>query len=242
MSNKMFRRGCLVVAVVACAGLVSGPGLSFRPATADAAGLAACTAAAIRLSVTGLGAAAGNSYYSIHLTSMSGRDCVLKGYPRVSFVSAPGGHRLGVAAGHDPAYPARRVILRPGGEAHARLQVGTSGDYPAPVCHPVTVRWLRVYLPATAVPLYTGFDGSTCAGASAHILSISRVQRGGGNYRSIPAAPSLAASTASTSAAVTGSLSRIPSLRRGRDVNAGWRMPFAVPSGCAAGPRRWRRC
>jgi len=180
MSRGMFHRGCLIVAVVvACGtGLISGPGLWSRPATADAAGVARCTAAAIRLTVAGLGDAAGSSYYSIDLTNMSGRNCSLDGYPRASFVSAPGGHQLGSAAGHDPVYSRRRIILRPGRGAHAKLRVGTSRDYPEPVCGPVTVRWLRVYVPGAAVPVYTGFHGSTCAGAAARTISISRVHQG----------------------------------------------------------------
>ncbi len=180
MRIAIFRRGCLVVAVaVACgAGLVSGPGLRPGPADAQAAGLAACTAATVRLTVSGLGAAGGSSYYSINLTNMSGQDCVLSGYPRVAFVSAPGGHRLGAAAGRDPAYRARRVILRPGCDAHARLRASTSADYPGPVCHPVAARWLRVYLPAATVALYAGFDGSTCTVAAARVLSISRLLPG----------------------------------------------------------------
>lgn len=208
MSRGAFHRGWLIVAAVAAcgAGLVSRPGLWPGSAAMDTVGLvsmaraaagsaasplarplahtgvADCTAASLRLTVTGLGVAAGSSYYSINLTNMSGRRCALEGYPRVSFVSAPDGHQLGAAAGHDPVYPGRRVILRPGHDAYARLQAGASGNYPAPACHPVMVRWLRVYPPAAAAPLYAGFAGSACTVAAARLLSISRIQPGWGAY------------------------------------------------------------
>lgn len=180
MSTGKFHRGCLIVAAVAAcgAGLMVSPGLGPRPARADAAGLARCTAAALRLTVRGLGAAGGSGYYSIDLTNMSERTCTLAGYPRASFVSAPDGHQLGAAAGHDPVYPGRLVILRPGRGAHARLRVGASRDYPEPACHPVSVGWLRVYLPARAAPLYAGFAGTACAATAARVLSISRIQLG----------------------------------------------------------------
>jgi len=180
MSGGKFHRGGLIVAaIVACgAGLMSGPGLWPGPASANATGLAGCTAAALRLTVRGLGAAGGSGYYSIDLTNMSGRTCTLAGYPRVSFVSAPDGRQVGATAGHDPVYADRLVILRPGREAHARLRVGASRDYPEPACHPVSVRWMRVYMPAAAAPLYADFAGTACAAAAARVLSISRIQPG----------------------------------------------------------------
>jgi hypothetical protein len=135
--------------------------------------------------VSSLGVAAGSTYYSINFTNMSGRTCSLEGYPRASFVSAAG-RQIGAAGGHDPAYPRRQVILRPGHAAHARLRAGTPWDYPAPACHPVTVRWLRVYVPADRVPLYAGFAGMTCADVAARILGVSRVQPGWGAWTFSP--------------------------------------------------------
>jgi len=182
MSGGTFGRRCrIVAAIVACtAGLVSGPGLWSRAAAADAGGVTGCTATALRLTVRGLGDAAGSSYYSIDLTNMSSRTCTLEGYPRVSFVSAPDGHRLGARAGHDPVYPGRRVILRSGRGAHARLRVGTAPDYPVAACHPVTVRWIRVRVRAAAGSLYASFAGTTCELPATPILSVARLQPGWG--------------------------------------------------------------
>lgn len=178
MSAATFHRRCIIVAAVAAcsAGLLAGQGL---PAGSVTVAAADCNAAELRLTVTGLGMAAGSTYYSIDFTNMSGRTCSLEGYPRASFVSAAGG-QIGAAAGRDPVYPVRRVILRPGHAAHARLRVGTPSDYPAPACRPVTVRWLRVYVPAGQVPLQRGFAGMTCAVATTRILGVSRVQPGWG--------------------------------------------------------------
>jgi len=83
MSGGKFHRGGLIVAaIVACgAGLMSGPGLWPRPASANAAGLAGCTAAALRLTVRGLGAAGGSGYYSIDLTNMVRPDLHARGLP-----------------------------------------------------------------------------------------------------------------------------------------------------------------
>ncbi len=212
--GKFYRRHVIVAVVAACsAGLLAGAGLGSRAVTADAAdpasaagspltgsplssaarppappartGLASCRAAVLRLTVSSLGVAAGSTYYSIHFTNMSGRACSLEGYPKASFVSAAG-RQIGAAAGHDPAYPRRQVILRPGHDAHARLRAGTPWDYPVPACHPVTVRWLRVYVPADRVPLYAGFAGMACADAAARILGVSRVQPGWGAWTFSP--------------------------------------------------------
>jgi len=87
------------------------------------------------------------------------------GFPGVSFVSGPGGGQLGGAAIRNPTFGPSLVTLAPGQVAHASVQVVVAQSYPASVCKPVAVHWLRVYPPGQYAPLYAGLTAVTCTGS-----------------------------------------------------------------------------
>jgi Protein of unknown function (DUF4232) len=103
-----------------------------------------CTARHLTLTVTGDGAAAGSSFYSLNFAAT--RDCYLYGYPGASFRDAAG-HRIGRAAARDTTVTPEPVALRPGHPATAMLQVISAGVYPPGVCRPVSSARIRVYVP-----------------------------------------------------------------------------------------------
>jgi hypothetical protein len=116
------------------------------------------------MSLGAAGGAAGSVYYPLEFTNISGATCSMYGYPGVSFVSAPGGAELGGAAVRNPAVGPALVMLAPGAEARATVQVAVAQNYPPSRCKPVAAHWLRVYPPGQYVPLYTDLTAMTCTG------------------------------------------------------------------------------
>jgi hypothetical protein len=158
---------------------------------AGGAGLSACPASALRIAIgspggAGAGQAAGNSHETIDFINVSRRSCELYGYPGVSFASL-----TGATIGH----PARRsgnsavhVIVAPGGTAHAWLNVANATDYPAPKCHAVMARRLRVFPPdqtaASYVPLSAG--APACSSTAETIMVVYPVRAGTGAPGRLP--------------------------------------------------------
>jgi len=85
-------------------------------ATPSQAGPAPCVTSALKVAVPrGQGnGAAGSSYYPIQFTNASGTSCTLYGYPGVSFVTAPGGRQIGIAATRNPTTAKQLVTVPPG--------------------------------------------------------------------------------------------------------------------------------
>jgi hypothetical protein len=131
---------------------------------------------------------AGSTYYPLDFTNTAATACQLYGYPGVSFVAAgdAAGQQVGLAAQRAQAFAKVAVQLAAGGTAHAWLKVAVAADYPASSCHPVTVRWLRVYPPGQTAALYVGHTFSACSSASAPLLTILPVRSGPGNENVTP--------------------------------------------------------
>jgi hypothetical protein len=141
-----------------------------------------CRTSGLRITVDNgqTSAAAGSTFYPLDFTNTSAAACTLYGYPGVSFVSAASGPgtQIGAAAVRDPQFAPVLVDLEPGGEAHAWLQVGTSGNFPASVCQPVTAHGLRVYPPGETAAGYVRQDFPACAADGAQLLTIMPVGSG----------------------------------------------------------------
>ena len=147
--------------------------------TAD---LAACESASLRVTVDAsqAGGAAGSTYYPVDFTNTSSSPCGLYGYPGVSFVTADSsaGRQIGAAAQQNPGFGKVAVRLTAGGVAHAWLQVGEAGNYPAASCQPVTAHWLRVFAPGETEALYVNHAFDACSSASAPLLTVMPVRSG----------------------------------------------------------------
>jgi hypothetical protein len=174
--------------VTACSSTSSStPGTNAAPSAGFASpathpALAMCRTSGLRITVDTHDAdgAAGSTYYPLDFTNTAAAVGVLNGYPGVSFVTATdqGGAQIGTAAVRNPEFGPEQVRLEPGGEAHAWLQVGTSGNFPASTCQPVTAHGLRVYPPGETEAGYVAQDFPACAGEGAQLLTIMPVRGG----------------------------------------------------------------
>ena len=148
-------------------------------ATPSQAGPAPCVTSALKVAVPrgqGTGAA-GSSYYPIQFTNASGTSCTLYGYPGVSFVTAPGGRQIGIAATRNPTTAKQLVTVPPGQTVHAQLQVVDAENYPPTGCGLVTAHWLKIYPPNQTAPAYVRFTAQACSKPK-QILSVQTVQPG----------------------------------------------------------------
>jgi hypothetical protein len=144
----------------------SAPPTAAPPTTGPpTTGPAACTTSGLRVSLGAANGAAGSIYYPLVFRNVSGAACSLFGYPGVSFVAAPGRGQLGGPAARNTTFRPSLVTLAPGAAAHASVQVVVAQSYPASLCKPVTVHWLRVYPPGQFTPLYARVTATTCTGA-----------------------------------------------------------------------------
>ncbi|MEP7025484.1 MAG: DUF4232 domain-containing protein [Actinomycetota bacterium] len=128
----------------------SGSGTSGSGASgSSASGQCAQPGLTVSVDTAAAGSAAGSTYYPIDVTNSSGASCRLDGYP-AAWLATSAGHRIGGAAARDRGVTPHAVRLRPGGTAHAWLQVAAAGNYPPGECHPVTAHRLLVRLPGAS--------------------------------------------------------------------------------------------
>jgi hypothetical protein len=176
-------------------GSAAGPaavttGRPMSPEPAGAGRLAACQAAALKVSVDASQAsgAAGSTYYPVDFTNTASAPCTLYGYPGMSFVTSGDGtgRQIGKAAQQNPAYGKVQVRLAAGGVAHAWLQVAQAANYPAATCHPVTAHWLRVYAPGETAAAYVSQAFPACSSASVSLLTVMPVRSGKGVQGATP--------------------------------------------------------
>jgi hypothetical protein len=135
----------------------------------------------VSVDVKAAGSAAGSTFYPIDITNASAVSCRLKGYP-VAWLATSAGHRIGGAAVRDRAVAPHQVRLRPGGTAHAWLQVAAAGNYPPGTCHPVTAHRLTVRLPGGGGPMSVPLTMPACSATVAGhgILTVQPVAAGRG--------------------------------------------------------------
>jgi Domain of unknown function (DUF4232) len=152
------------------------PGLA--PArTARATALAACPThgLAIWLNTQGSGTA-GAVYYRVELTNLSGRKCMLVGYPRVNAVDLAGRQVGDASMRFVSSKPT--VVLARGATASFVLEVIDAGNYPAARCRPVTAAGLRVFPPHSKTSKLIPFPLPACARAGAGYLAAQAVHQG----------------------------------------------------------------
>lgn len=162
----------------------SGSAQPGSAASASASALTGCRAAGLRvtLDARAAGAAAGSMYIPIDFTNTSGTGCRLDGYPGVTFATRMSGGQIGAGADQDRTAAPRRVILAPGGTAHAWLRVTDAGNYPAAQCHPMTAAGLRILAPGQPGLSYVPHAFVACAAAmhGSALLSVQPVEPGRG--------------------------------------------------------------
>ena len=189
---------CVAVLAAAC-GSIPAPGARSM-ATAPAAGSTAtatapapqpgssapapgaqpgpCGTAALRVTLGSReGAAAGHLYRTLDFTNISGASCTLYGYPGVSFVTAIGGSQIGAAAGRSPASK-RLIVLAPGKQAHALLDLLDVLNFPSSECAATSAHWIKVYPPNQFSATYVPWTAMVCSKPKPVYLSVAPVRHG----------------------------------------------------------------
>ena len=171
LTPRRVRRGIAATAIASTAVLLpaialASPGNSASRASSASSASSAVPAAAHRCYASELtvwlgspgDGTAGATYYDLEISNTSRATCTLYGYPGVS--ADNGGRRLGSAAGRDHMRPSTLLTLRPGGTAHAFLEITEVGNYSPSACKPVNAHLLRVYAPGDYNSLNMPFQGS----------------------------------------------------------------------------------
>lgn len=143
---------CLVIALILALPAIGSGVASAAPATLIPASTAApCTTGDLKGSLYYHGVAAGTVRFTLLLRNESTSECLMGGFPGVSFVKSKKGRQVGRAAfWHGSRAP---VTIQPGDLARAVLSVST-GDWSRGTCRATPVAGLRVYPPNQTLSLF----------------------------------------------------------------------------------------
>lgn len=138
---------------------------------------ALCDAADLRGSIEELrgGAAAGSVYRGLALTNTSDRECVLLGYPGVSYVERGEDTPIGAPAVRGDSHDAVSIDLAPGETAMATLKQTNAQNY-QDQCEPVQADGLLVYPPSAYDSLFVEQDILACANEAIELMRIEAFQ------------------------------------------------------------------
>lgn len=135
-----------------------------------------CVVGQLRVSLGTIGGAAGSREVPLVFTNVGTRNCVLDGFPGVSYTSGAGGTQIGATATRtgDPTGP---VGLMPGATAIAMVRATDVQNYPPDVCDPTPVAGFRVYPPNDFNSVFVPYATTGCArtGDDVHQLSVQAV-------------------------------------------------------------------
>jgi len=153
------------------------PGTSSAGTPGAAATPGPCATAALRVTLGREGAATGHFYRALDFTNVSSASCTLYGYPGVSFVAAVGGKQIGAAASRSPASK-RPVVLAPGQQAHARLDLLDVLNFPPPECAASNAHWIKVSPPSQFSARYVAWTATVCSKPRPVYLFVTPVRLG----------------------------------------------------------------
>jgi hypothetical protein len=121
-----------------------------------------CRTSALSVTLGSSEGAAGTVYVSLRFTNTGPTQCVLHGFPGVSYVGGDNGAQIGPAAERDGVKGAA-VNLPHGGVASAQLAMVQVLNYEASACHPTPVKGLRVYPPGETASVFVPVKGTGCS-------------------------------------------------------------------------------
>ena len=140
-----------------------------------------CKSADLKLSLGRGDGAAGTVYRPLVFTNVSDRQCVIQGFPGVSYVGGADGHQVGAAAYRDGAKGAP-VTLAKGASAYADVGFVNVQNYDTVTCQPQPVRGLRVYPPQETASIFVDAPGTGCANDKipGNQLTVKTIEQGTG--------------------------------------------------------------
>ncbi len=136
-----------------------------------------CGTSALQITLGPASAAAGHFYRPVVFTNISGATCTLYGYPGISFAAAIGGKQIGAAAGRSRA-SRQLVVLAPGGNAHALLDLLDVLNFPPSVCAAGSAHWLKIYPPNQFSAGYLRWTAEVCSKPKPVYVFVTPVRQG----------------------------------------------------------------
>lgn len=157
--------------VLASTHAAAGPAPAGRPTAAS--GQATCSAGQLAVGGLGSSVAAGTVILTVRVTDVSVDECMLGGYPAVTFIGSHGAvlHVSAAHAGPGAAFARPRpIVLSPSSKATAAFVI-TSTDDMAPQQHCAAVRAVRARLPADWNYAASG-GGAACPTSTALVVTL----------------------------------------------------------------------
>ncbi|WAL69919.1 DUF4232 domain-containing protein [Amycolatopsis cynarae] len=140
-----------------------------------------CKSSELKLSLGRGDAAAGTVYRPLIFTNTGDHQCVLQGFPGVSYVGGDDGHQIGAPASRNGAKGAA-VTLNKGESAFADVGLVNVQNYDAATCRPEQARGLRVYPPQETQSMFIDLPSTACAnpGIPGNQLTVKTLEKGTG--------------------------------------------------------------
>lgn len=121
-----------------------------------------CRSGDLKLSLGRAEGAAGTVYRPLVFTNIAGHQCVLQGFPGVSYVGGDDGHQIGAAA-YRAGTKGGPVTLNQGESAFADLGLVNVQNFDPATCRPEQARGLRVYPPQETASMFVDLPATACA-------------------------------------------------------------------------------
>lgn len=118
------------------------------------------------------GGAAGSVYRNLILTNVSNEECIMSGFPGVSYVDASG-TQIGAPADREDT--GAEILLAPGASAVAELKQTGAENYGGD-CSLTEATGLRVYPPEATDSLIVAQKSMACASESIVLMTVSAMQ------------------------------------------------------------------
>jgi Protein of unknown function (DUF4232) len=173
------------VAILLPAAALAAPARTTAPAQTASPARTAAASTPRPCRVTGLqiwlglgegGGAAGSVTYPLEFSNTGTQSCRVSGFVKIVALSR-NGHQLGKSSSHSGK--SRRVILQPGGTAHALLTIVENQAFTN--CHPATARSLEITAPRDRIPFsIESFSFPACNNKKVGLLEIRPVRPGTG--------------------------------------------------------------
>jgi len=128
-----------------------------------AGGTPECKSTNLKLSFGQSNGAAGHIYQPLRFTNSSAQNCIIVGFPGVTYVTGTNGTQVGAPAQRDGA-KGGQILLKPGQVASTIVTFTDVGVFDPSVCKPTPTLGLRVYPPDQTASLFIAQTGTGCAG------------------------------------------------------------------------------
>lgn len=129
----------------------------------ESAKLLECKPANLKLTLGPSDGTAGTVFTALRFTNVGKTNCVMVGWPGVSYVTGDKGTQVGAPAVRQGA-KGPQITLHPGQLASSVVGMTDVGVFDPGQCKPTATRGLRVYPPDSTASMFVAANGRGCAG------------------------------------------------------------------------------